>query len=46
MAAQEQMNDILIIASKEFKDYLKSKRFILVASCTPSWRSPSWASRS
>lgn len=30
MAAQEQLNDILIIASKEFRDYLKSKRFILV----------------
>ncbi|BAI61308.1 putative ABC transporter [Methanocella paludicola SANAE] len=30
MAAQGQMNDILIIASKEFRDYLKSKRFILV----------------
>lgn len=30
MAVQEQMNDVLIIASKEFRDYLKSKRFILV----------------
>src|SRR5512146_1454271 len=30
MAAQEQLNDILIIASKEFRDYIKSKRFILV----------------
>ncbi len=30
MAVQEQLNDILIIASKEFRDYIKSKRFILV----------------
>lgn len=30
MAAQAEFNNILIIASKEFKDYIKSKRFILV----------------
>jgi ABC-type transport system involved in multi-copper enzyme maturation permease subunit len=30
MAAQEQLNDVLTIASKEFRDFLKSKRFILV----------------
>jgi len=30
MAAQEQLSDMLIIASKEFRDYIKSKRFVLV----------------